>query len=155
MKKDIDSILLNISKQSEYSVQSAYNFPNHDEFLIYKKNIILLKDENLIEHKKTNPNFYEITSLGLKVLNEGGWENYQLKYKLKEDRKNKKEELDLKISEFQLKTKWLPYWISAISLLISLLALYKSFNSSNAKTEKINSEYKVENRQVEQQNLAN
>ena len=70
-------------------------------------------------------------------------------------KKNKKEELDLKISEFQVKTKWLPYWISAISLLISLLALYKSFDSSNAKMEKTNAEYKVEDRQVKQQDLAN
>lgn len=55
------------------------------------------------------------------------------------DKKARKENYDLSISEFQARTKFLPYIISGISIIISLLAVYFSFKNTPDKigTQKI------------------
>jgi hypothetical protein len=124
----IDQLLSKISQEAEYSQESSYNFDTQNESIEYHRILTILCNEKLIAKTFTNSATFHITSLGTKVLVCGGWNSYQEIEKAKEDRIEKKANLDLKISEFQVKTKWVPYWVSFLSLIISIFAYFKDDN---------------------------
>ncbi|KAA2218465.1 hypothetical protein [Maribacter flavus] len=128
---DLDILLEEISKSNGYFFEneSKYNFENDpdglDSFQLKMGIINYALSQNLIRQPFTNETLLQITPTGLNVLKHGGWREY-LNYKDKiEKRDNKQSELNLKISEFQIKTKWLPLILSIISLIFSLIALFK------------------------------
>lgn len=89
----------------------------------------LLEQEGLIELKVNN---CILSKFGREVSLNGGWLIYldkkqsnNQKLKEKSDLKEQKEIFDFKISKFQSEHKFLPYIISGLSLIISILAFFR------------------------------
>ncbi|APZ47711.1 hypothetical protein BW723_16040 [Polaribacter reichenbachii] len=84
-----------------------------------------------VENVKAEFALYSLTSKGRRVLRKGGWLEY-LKIKDKiEQRKEDKEEFELKITKAQSKYPYLPYWLAFGGVFVSFLAFINSCNSGN------------------------
>lgn len=76
---------------------------------------------------------YIISEYGYTVSSFSSWEEYLNHYKNILDKKVKKENLDLKLTEFQTRTKLLPYFISFASIIISIFAI--SYNPNTEQNQ--------------------
>ncbi|MFD0990314.1 hypothetical protein ACFQ1R_09415 [Mariniflexile jejuense] len=76
---------------------------------------------------------FSITLKGKQVLKAGGWNKYLKLEELKEEKRVDKENFDFLISKFQAKSQLLPYFLSALSLMIAFFAYFKPINKSNNK----------------------
>lgn len=127
MEKEIFDLLIDISNKGLIHIESPTT-RNRDQAILEGEKYRQLKyllSEGLISSSGNET--YIITEFGYEVSKHGNWINYLKFQKDIRDRKIKKESIDLKISEFQIRTKFLPYYVSAISILISLVALTDPF----------------------------
>ena len=94
----------------------------------------LSKYEILVNHSlinRTERKKYTITEYGTLVAQHSSWEDYLIHVRDINARKVKKEKLDLKISEFQVRSRNWPIIISIIGLIISAIALFNSGLTEN------------------------
>ena len=129
MERPIFEILVEISKEDfvdygDHSGESNRDQRIREEEKYEKLNYLLT--QGLIS--KTN-DIYMITEYGYIVAQHESWSHYLSSQKEFINKKQLKEKLDLKISEFQVRTKLLPYYISALSIIISIIALVNPFES--------------------------
>lgn len=92
-----------------------------------------LLNQGLVSHTK---DIYIITEYGYHVAQFKSWDDYLTHQKSLIDKKIKKENADLKISEFQSRTKLLPYFLSFISIVISVIAIFDPFKSDQNTLQK-------------------
>ncbi|WP_299249788.1 hypothetical protein [uncultured Lacinutrix sp.] len=131
----IDELLSKVSEDVSYTMEGQHNFVNQEDYVDYRRVLVTLLKENLISKPLNNDHTFHVTSYGNKVIKDGGWKKFTENNINREKQKELKENLDLRISQFQVKTKWLPYWVSGISLIISLYALIASSNLVENKNE--------------------
>lgn len=127
MEKVIFDLLVEISNKGLIQIEDS-GIINSDQRILDKERDRQLKyllSEGLISSSGNDT--YIITEFGYEVSKHEDWIKYLKFHKEVRDRKIKKENIDLKISEFQVRTKFLPYYISAISIIISLVALTDPF----------------------------
>ena len=93
MEKEIDRILNKVKTELYFSPESRYNFKSDNDFEKYHNAFVFLKTKGFIELSR---NGYEITELGLTVIEIGGWNEYQNFLK-----KEKKNEIEIKRIEFE------------------------------------------------------
>ena len=106
----LEEIYVNDYEPKEDSVLYANSF--HKMWYEYK----------LIEEKQHHT-AYSLTDFGKRVLDAGGWLAYLEKEHQKEAKRIEKEDLDFKISYWQVKTAWWPLILSIIAILISVVAI--------------------------------
>lgn len=134
MNKKLDKLIdINLKHIFESRDQSLLRFSlideNGDRINDSESLARTLEQERLIEIKVNN---CLLTKFGREVSMSGGWlmhlakEQFNNK-KLKENNelKEQKEIFDFKISKFQSEHKFLPYIISGLSLIISILAFFR------------------------------
>lgn len=147
MEKEVFDLLVDISNKGLIHFKNP-EFANVDQATPEKETYRQLKyllSERLIS--LSGNNIYIITEYGYEVSKHSSWIDY-LKFQREiRDRKIKKESTDLKISEFQVRTKFLPYYISAISILVSLVALTDPFNWGHYGNEHKKEELPIQNPQ--------
>ncbi|SIR18777.1 hypothetical protein [Maribacter ulvicola] len=139
--KEIDEILKKFENQQYPLIPFEYQNDDYsDEYKLADKitesiNFTYLIEEvkllRLVENVKAEFNLYSLTAKGRKVLRQGGWIKYLERKEKIEIKKEKKEDFELKILEFQAKYPRLPYYIAFASVLISFLAFINSYNSDN------------------------
>jgi len=134
MNKDTFELLLNISKVDSFS-QIERKTRNRDQAISDDEEFNRLK--YLVNHGliSKNDDSYVITEYGFTVAHFQNWNEYLRHHKAILDRRLKKERIDLTISEFQNRTKLLPYFVSFISIVISILALTNPFSRDHSKDD--------------------
>ena len=150
MQKEIFDLLVDISNKGYIDIERQGNFINRD--IVIEENKIrnslnYLLSQGLISNSSNN--IFIITEFGYEVSRYSSWIDYITKQKEIRDRKTRKENIDLKISEFQVRTKFLPYYISAISILISLVALTDPFKWGLGENKHRKIEPLIQNRQLD------
>jgi len=96
-----------------------------------QSNIILsnlMEGVGLIKVETIKGQRCDLTNFGIMVIKNGGWLNHLELEKKKHLNIKRKQNFDLKISEFQVTTRNYPFIISIIGILISLLAIYLSLS---------------------------
>lgn len=138
MEKVIFDLLVDISNKGLIHFESPEFYSGDQAVLDAERNRQLkyLLSEGLIS--SSGKETYIITEFGYEVSKYGDWINYLKFQKEIRDRKIKKESIDLKISEFQVRTKFLPYIISFLSIII---AIFDPFD------------FKKETNEVQEQNI--
>lgn len=134
MTEDIFNLLKKIASKGHITlVRPKYNNRN----ISIKQDELYSKLKYLCSHGFINniSNKYIITEYGYSVAQFDNWNEYLIFQKEVIDKKIKKERLDLKISEFQVKTKYLPYFISGLSIIISVIAIVLSTNYEKGKDQ--------------------
>jgi hypothetical protein len=117
-----------------------------DEYELIKKVVeakqILVRSLKYIIDTTNGNNFFILTDNGLQAKKAGGHNAHILKLEAKEladkkrqERKDKSEELDLLIKEWQVKTKYLPYIFSTIALIGTGVSIYISIKALNYKKD--------------------
>lgn len=154
MGNEIDRILEKVKNEINFSIESAYNFKTPKEHNLYKKAFILLKTKGFIELGR---NGYEITEIGMDVLELGGWDKY-LEY-LTQEKKDKKEKkriefekskIDLRLKKWQLKTFW---WIFGFAFIGSGFSFYNFINNLSPSESVIKQEERIEKMELELEKL--
>ncbi|NMJ87317.1 MAG: hypothetical protein EX285_05700 [Thaumarchaeota archaeon] len=127
----IDRYLDKLFKADSYSL---FVTDLYEEVPLFNRDIArideIMQDADLISQTKE---VRKLTTYGEQICNEGGWLAY-LKSREKQAKKEKKlrlkeEEMleyDLKVSKYLYKTRWLPHILALISLVISIIAFFKS-----------------------------
>lgn len=132
MEEDVFELLVTISKNVNHKFigvgGSSYNQRISDNTELKKYRI--LDSYGLINYNGDDD--YTITEYGSDVVQHKSWEEYLSHIKELSERKVKKEKLDLIISEFQVRTRNLPFILSAIGILMSGLALYITISFRNS-----------------------
>ena len=150
MENEIDRILEKVKNEINFSIESAYNFETPEKHNLYKKAFILLKTKGFIELVR---NGYEITEIGIDVLELGGWNKY-LKY-LEQEKKDKKEKkridfekskIDLRLKKWQVKTFW---WIFGFAFIGSGFSFYNFINNLSPSESVIKQEERIEKMESE------
>ena len=80
--------------------------------------------------------FYSLTKKGRKVLRLGGWLKYLERKDEIEKRNERKENADIKISEFQARNQHLPYIVSFCGVFISIVSLLITCSSNDEPLQK-------------------
>jgi|SRR5690606_35378953 len=116
-----------------YVNEFLQKFKDNDNIILFKHNEndrkawdILVK-RGLIEYLGDDE--FSLTLKGKQALKAGSWDKYLTQEQLKEEKREHKENLDLLISEFQVKSKFLPYIFSTIGLIISIASIIISTKS--------------------------
>jgi hypothetical protein len=135
---------MNINTEIEKLINEINNLPKYNElreddfyddkidnetinqnFRNYQASVQLAIDEMLITRSFTFKRNLYLTPLGKKIIRKGGW----LKHLEFEDNKTKREtekdEYDFKTKKWIYKTRFLPYFISGLALIISVLSYFK------------------------------
>lgn len=129
MEKEIFDLLVDISNNGFINIEIQGNIVSTEQRIVESEKLDKLNyllSQGFISRRSRY--VFIITEVGYEVSKYSTWIDYIIHQKEIRDRKIKKESIDLKISEFQIRTKFLPYFISAISMLISLVALTDPFN---------------------------
>ncbi len=129
VERPIFELLVEISKKDFADLADHSGESNRDQRIREiekRRKLNYLLSQGLIS--KTE-DIYIITEYGFIVAQYKSWSKYLSHQKELINRKQLKENLDLKISEFQVRTKFLPYYISLISIIISVIALTNPFES--------------------------
>jgi hypothetical protein len=128
----INNVLSKYSNKTSILVTTEIKAKNpelndHDAYYIVE----IMEEEGLIE--KVSPSGYnhKITVFGRKILEIGGWLEYQKmveierikKEKIKEDELEKLQ-IDLRLGRLKLKTFWPLFWIAAIGGVLGMLAFF-------------------------------
>ena len=129
--KDLDKILEFSLKSRNATLSTEYLkekiFPNEKESYIRKLFFILKDDDNNLLYPKTGASHdcFWANLNAESFMSKGGFEkvyaDYQLQ-KIKDERKEKLENLDIKIKTWQVKTKWFPYAVSTAALAFSIFS---------------------------------
>jgi len=143
MEKPIFDLLIKISSNDFINTEDKSGIHNYEKSIKStetQRQLDYLLNQGLISETGT---VYVITEYGFLVSQFKNWNKYLTHKKSLIDKKIKREHNDLKISEFQVKTKLFPLFLSVISILISLIAIFDPFNfKSNEnillKKEKLN-----------------
>lgn len=124
---------MGIGFNENYVNEFLQRFKNNDNIILFKHNENdrkawnTLVNRGLIEYLGDDE--FSLTFKGKQVLKAGSWDKYLTKEQSKEERRERKENLDLSISEFQVKTKFLPHIFSTIGLIISVISIFISTKS--------------------------
>lgn len=94
--------------------------------LSYLKELGLIKE---VIKKNKSARIIHLTPKGRKVLRVGGWKKYMEREDEIEQKKQRKENYDLKISEFQANNPRLPYLLSVFSIIIAGISLFVDFKT--------------------------
>ncbi len=120
MEKKIFEVLVDISRKDFVDFKDVSGVSNRDQRIYehekYRK-LNYLEENGFVS--KTNE-IYTTTEYGYMVAQYKSWTEYLQHQKELLNRKIAKENNDLKISEFQVRTTYLPYYISIISFLFSV-----------------------------------
>ena len=79
-----------------------------------------------VENVKAEFTLYALTSKGRSVLRQGGWLKYLKKKEEIQNKKELKQDYELKIVEFQAKNPRLPYYIALGSFILAMASFIKS-----------------------------
>ncbi|APZ47685.1 hypothetical protein BW723_15910 [Polaribacter reichenbachii] len=137
MEKPVFDLLVEISKNKYFDYEDKSRTTNRDKEIERSekyRQLRYLLDQGFISSTK---DIYIITEYGYIVSQFESWSEYINHQKELLDRKVKKENLDLKISDFQVRTKYLPYIISLLSVVLSIIALSYQFKKENKTEEQI------------------
>lgn len=160
--KEIDDYLKKFELQKYPLIPFVYeNEMYEDEFKLADKmtesvNFNYLTDEvkllKIVKNVKADFNLYSLTAKGRKVLRQGGWLKYLERKEEIEIRKEKKENAELKISEFQARNQHLPYIVSFCGVFISIVSLFITCNNSSdepSQKKEHTLEYKLEEKKIQ------
>ncbi len=129
---EIEKYLTDIKNSELYVFKE--NFKDDKESLIYRKHITYLINElKLIRQPFNNATVLELTELGNRVINKGGWIEYKRIESEKINRSDKKDKFDFKVSKFKYHTFW---WFFAFALVGFGLSIY-NFIDNNSPSENI------------------
>ena len=126
-------LFMGIGFNEGYVNEFLQRFKNNDNIILFKHNEndrkawSTLVKRGLIEYLGDDE--FSLTFKGKQVLKAGSWDKYLTQEQSKEERRERKENLDLLMSEFQVKSKLLPYIFSTIGLIISIASIIISTKS--------------------------
>ena len=144
----IDKLLLEISKDENYQIFSEDYFDDYNEYIDYRKTLIMMLDDvKLIAKPINNSSHIIITKFGDDVINQGGWikylENEQNEKENEINRQSKADkilDLDLQLKNFEKKyEKKLiigGFIITLLSFLITVLTVQYMQGDENNKKQK-------------------
>ena len=107
----IDKLLLEISKDENYQIFSEDYFDDYNEYIDYRKTLIMMLDDvKLIAKPINNSSHIIITKFGDDVINQGGWikylENQQNEKENEINRQSKADKiLDLDFTESMVRSR--------------------------------------------------
>lgn len=119
----INNILFDVEREGLYKMIQEEEYELKEDYSFYGNAFHKMEYQyGLIEIKQYDYN-YSLTDFGQKVIFLGGWLEH-LKIEEKKLKKiAKKEKLDYLISDWQVRTKWLPLILSIAALIASIVAI--------------------------------
>tara|TARA_R110001632_G_scaffold232421_1_gene373161 strand:+ start:2183 stop:2710 length:528 start_codon:yes stop_codon:yes gene_type:complete len=82
-----------------------------------------------------NTSIYGLTKKGRKVVRLGGWLKYLEREEEIERRKERKENAEIKLTEFKVKTGMFPYYVAFASFILSTISIIKSYNNEKTREQ--------------------
>ena len=135
MDRYINNILKKLSELNKIgdkdilTLEKEFHFDGENDRNLFLKAVEYLKKNNLIV---INPKFgYQLTEEGMYIIRIGGIEKFRDNKIKARIRKDKKEEYDFQISRLQANSKYFPYIVSTISVIIACFAYFKPIDKSN------------------------
>jgi hypothetical protein len=112
-----------------FDAQKVFDTMNKSFHIMY-----LIQELKLIRDLQEigNTSIYGLTKKGRKVVRLGGWLKYLERESDLEIRKERKENAEIKLTEFKVKTGMFPYYVAFASFIISITSLVKSCNNEKA-----------------------
>ncbi len=136
--KDIDKLFKFFPYPDRFNLEDIIEASDLSpaEKLLAKENYaiekMLITDFGYVEYSDKSNSYLKLTPLGIEVKNAGGHFSYIKQIadkktldKERQERKDKSDKLDLKIKDWQVKTKWFPYAVSLIALIVSIGSYFK------------------------------
>ncbi|MBP92686.1 MAG: hypothetical protein CMC55_01050 [Flavobacteriaceae bacterium] len=140
--KEIDSLLNEINSNEKYLI---IDWKDELKNITYRKSLSYLMSElKLIRKPFTNEFLLELTPFGKDVIKKGGWIQYQTLLQEKEERTNRKEIFDFKISKFKYHTFWWFFAFALIGFGLSIFNFISGFSPSNDTIEQKKQIRKIE-----------
>ena len=128
---EIENLLNEIHNSELYFYEEP---KGHKPMVKYRKSLTYLETElKLIRRAFKNEMIFELTPFGNRVIKKGGWIEYQRIETEKENRTDKKDVFDFKVSKFRYHTFW---WFFAFALIGFGLSIY-NFTDNLLPSEKI------------------
>jgi len=137
MKNTLDELIEeNLSLIAEQTTQwiSKYDIIDNKDGVVSRNEVIskYMSENNLITIEPIKGERIDLTAFGMEIYNSGGWlthlknrEFEAVNMKVIKAKEEVKLDLEIKISKWLLKTKWLPMVIALVSLAVSIYALFK------------------------------
>ncbi len=127
--KEIDLLLSEINSTEKYLM---IDWKDDSKNLTYRKSLSYLMSElKLIRKPFSNEFLLELTPFGKDVIKKGGWIQYQRLLLEKEERTNRKEIFDFKVSKFKYHTFWWFFAFAIIGFGLSIFNFISDFSPSN------------------------
>ncbi len=145
MNEIINNLLSEISTNKNPKILEEDFFDDYSEFIDYRKNInLMIEDYKLIHKSFSNSLDITLTKHGNDVINQGGWLKYLENEKNDAEFNKEKSKIELEnlttstnLNKFLLKTKWLPYIVSVISLAFSIYVYFDAKADSKKLEQRI------------------
>lgn len=143
--KVIDEILKEVATSIKYSMKAEEDFSGYNDFISYREHLSLMCDNNWLLYKPfSNEGTLLLSVFGKKVFESGGWLTYlelekqkSIKDNLRQERKDKSDELDLKIKQWTYKAKYAPFIVSGLSFIGMVISIIIALKSLNYKKDKL------------------
>jgi hypothetical protein len=136
----IDNLLTEINKSADYTMAFENNFGSSSEYIDYHCLILyLLNDIKIIYKPFNNDRRLRLSGKGNEIIEKGGWLKYIEIEKEKAELNFEKEKYDLLSKKWIYKYRLLPYIISGLALLISILTFIEN-SAKETKNKKVISE---------------
>lgn len=143
--KEVDDFLKEL-EESKYKVSTFNREIDNSNFdankvamTMFKSfNISYLVDElKIIRFVQNIDDFelYSLTKKGRKVIRLGGWLNYIKRQDEIEKRIERKENAEIKLTEFKVKTGMFPYYVAFASFILSTISIIKSCNNEKTREQ--------------------
>ena len=132
----IDSLLTEISDNPNYLLPQATNIESTNKNSLILEALQELRQADLIKIA-ANGIGVRLSAKGFEMHNSGGWLIHKENEAKRLQRNAEKEIYDHSISRFQSKTKYYPFIVSTLALLVSIAALIYTMNKPNDSKLKI------------------
>ena len=128
----IDQILNDISQTNRYEMKYESDFKDYNDYIEYHSLLlVMINDLKILVKPIQNNRIIYLSSDGLEIIKKGGWLKHLQIQNEKAIINSEKEKFDFLSKKWIYKTRFLPYILSAIALILSILTFVSNINKQN------------------------
>ncbi|MDC6387046.1 hypothetical protein PP182_00005 [Maribacter sp. PR1] len=123
MDEWIEKLLSDFNKTGFISEKGSASFDYREEYFLYKKAVIYLEGEGIIESHKNS--MYKITNKGIDLIENSNWTEYKSNKDENERFEKEKSRIDLKLAKETLKELPKTKWFARVGFFIAVVLALK------------------------------
>lgn len=128
----IDQILNDINQTERYEMKYQDDFEDYDDYVEYHSLLlVMISDLKILVKPIQNNRIIYLSPDGLEIIKKGGWLKYLQIQNEKAILNSEKEKFDFLSKKWIYKTRFLPYILSSIALILSILTFVSNINKQN------------------------